>query len=517
MTEQFVTHREFIRLTESEPLVLAVSALADFLWEDFVRDSRPCVKYLADHYNIKQLSRFGKELFDYLYNGSAVTPLVSIDEVEEYFRAQQNGLNPEMPKGYKPESAFWLGLFADICDAPVWPQVVANCVGNQFNSGNNAVNILNELSEVIQKEIDSDSLSIESLTEGADKLQQIREDYLKAKKAGDNEKAAKLRQEGKQLAKQIEQSLQKSRQQLQPSTAAAVEKAKQKSDDMEKAMMSLAGDEKGKGQKGMDLDEKRKLAAKLSKNSKLRQLARRLGALRRAWNDRKRARRSAANYSDIVGARFSDAITQAFPAEIAIAGTEEGKALFLLKYSQKTLLTKDYEAKIKELDRGPLVMYIDISGSMAGDSEIWSKAIAFVVTEECLKSNRKVQINLFDTEVQDSIVLTPGSANNESLIDFVMSWITKGGTSFVSVINHALTKADIDDKADILLITDGCAQVPEAFIKRLNNFKQEQGITWNSFCIGKASEVLSSFSDIVQIVDTENDPECSDLFQTVLS
>jgi len=70
------TNTEFLRLVNNEPLVLAVSALSDFLWDDFIRDARPIVKYLEDKYNIKQLSRFGKELFDFLYNGGQVTTVI---------------------------------------------------------------------------------------------------------------------------------------------------------------------------------------------------------------------------------------------------------------------------------------------------------------------------------------------------------------------------------------------------------------------------------------------------------
>jgi hypothetical protein len=88
------TNTEFLRLVNNEPLVLAVSALSDFLWDDFIRDARPIVKYLEDKYNIKQLSRFGKELFDFLYNGGQVTTVIKFDEVESYFRAKQNGENP---------------------------------------------------------------------------------------------------------------------------------------------------------------------------------------------------------------------------------------------------------------------------------------------------------------------------------------------------------------------------------------------------------------------------------------
>ncbi len=102
------TNTEFLRLVNNEPLVLAVSALSDFLWDDFIRDARPIVRYLEDKYNIKQLSRFGKELFDFLYNGGQVTTVINFDEVESYFRAKQNGQNPDLvATEYSFESAIF--------------------------------------------------------------------------------------------------------------------------------------------------------------------------------------------------------------------------------------------------------------------------------------------------------------------------------------------------------------------------------------------------------------------------
>ena len=114
------TNQDFIRLTKDQPIVNIVSALTDFLWEDFVRDARPIVIYLTEMNNIVELSRIGKELFDLLYNGRATTPVINIDEAEAYFRAKQDGLNPSLPKNYKPENAFWVNLFVEICESPAW-------------------------------------------------------------------------------------------------------------------------------------------------------------------------------------------------------------------------------------------------------------------------------------------------------------------------------------------------------------------------------------------------------------
>jgi uncharacterized protein with von Willebrand factor type A (vWA) domain len=509
----FKKEREFIRLTHNEPLMLSVSALCDFLWEDFVRESQPTVNYLIDHYNITQLSRFGKEIFDYLYNGGAVTPLVTEDEAENYFRAKQNGENPALPTGYKPENAFWVKLFLSVTQAPAWPNIQALSCGDQFNSGNNAVNILNKLSEIIEAQIQANQTLAYMLTQGREEVQQLREQFLQAKKDGDDLTAAELRKKGKALGQKMEEILSEAAQKANPAVSKAMDKVCQESNELNDAFSSLAGDTIGIGAKTDDLQAKLDLAKKLKKNKNLKELITKIGALKRAWANRKRAKKSQSNYSDVVAAKFSDDVKNAYPIELALAGDQLGKALFALKYSQKTLLTKDYEAKTNELNKGPIVMYIDISGSMAGQPEIWSKAITYVIAEECLEQNRELQIHLFDSIIQDSVTLKGSRKTNRDLIDFVMTWMTKGGTSFCSVINHALCEAKIDPRADILMITDGEANVTDAFIKRLNTFKAEKDLQWSSFCIGRKSHVLNEFSDEVFSVNIDDDSYSAELFQ----
>jgi len=130
---------EFVKVSNNDPLVLLVSPLTDFLWEDFVRDSAPRVKYLANHYDISKLSRFGKELFEALYQGEDVTPVISLQDAEDYFRAIQDEEQAAPPKNYKPENAFWIGLMQDVVNSTAWLSVSPVCYGNQWNSGNNSI------------------------------------------------------------------------------------------------------------------------------------------------------------------------------------------------------------------------------------------------------------------------------------------------------------------------------------------------------------------------------------------
>ena len=302
---------------------------------------------------------------------------------------------------------------------------------------------------------------------------------------------------------------------MRPDIQEAVDKAADETQQINKAMNHLAGEQLG-AHKRQSVEAKQQLANRLRNNKKLLALANRLGALRRTWNQRKRARKGKAGYSDIVGVKFSDSVPQAFPNELALAATPEGKALFALKYNQKTILCKDYEANVKNLDKGPIMMFVDISGSMQGESELWSKAMSVVIAEEAIKQKRPVHIALFDTRITKHFIFDPVTADKEQLLNFCLSWSCDGGTSFSEVIKYAMDNLTAKSRADILLITDGHDNVTDALLQDFHKWKQETGVEMNCFCIGDMSSNLLSFSDAVREVDVRNDAESSDLFQDVL-
>ena len=66
------------------------------------------------------------------------------------------------------------------------------------------------------------------------------------------------------------------------------------------------------------------------------------------------------------------------------------------------------------------------------------------------------------------------------------------------------------------MITDGNAEVPDQYVRKVNLWKDEKKIDWNSFCLGSKSKNLQLFSDRVTLVDIEDDASSSELFQDVL-
>ena len=512
-----VKHVELLRLVNNEPLTLACSALADFLWDDFVRDARPSVKYLSEVHNIKQLSRFGKELFDRLYNADNVNWLISEEDYEDYFRKVSDGDLAAIPEGYKPENGIWWAIMSDLSQAAAWSDLLQRSVGHQFNAGNNAINILNQLSEIIEEAIDQQQFDVELLTATGDKLKELRDKFKEAQKSGNVKAAKEAQAQGKAINKALNEAIQKARESIQPQTHGVIDSTLKNNDDTNESIDNFFGTTPGTGRDCGNLKEKRDLAKKLNQNKELRKIAKKLGALKRIWAERKRAKKTKANYESITGAKFSDDVIKAFPTEIALANTDKGKALFALKYSQKTLLTKDYTANSKNLGRGPIVLYVDVSGSMNGESEIWSKAITFVIAEQALRDKREIQIHLFDTSIQNSIELHSDRKNNKELLDFVGSWTLGGGTSFNAVIAHALDQNIVGERADVLMITDGYASIHENFKSRLNKFKKETGTQWSTICINTdIPDVCRTFSDELFSVNLYNMESTIDAIQSCI-
>lgn len=508
---------EFVRIKDEPPLTLAVSAISDYLWEDFVRDARPIVKYLENKYQIKQLCRFGKEVFDRLYTGDQVSWLVNNEECEDFIRAFNSGESPQMPQGFKPESALWWSLMGDLSNAAAWPELISICVGNQFNSGNNAVSIMNKLADEIEVIIETTDVDFSAIADMAEQLEKLREEFREAQQKGDKKAAAEARQKGKELANKIMEELSKAAAQAQTKVDEIVDSSLEECKDLNNDMNNLWGAEKGTGKKSGNLEEKKALARKLKGNSRLKAVADKLGALKKVWTERKRAKKNKDVYDSIVGAKFGNDLTKAFATELALANTAEGQALFAVKYSQKTLLIKDYETDRKDLGKGPIIMYIDASGSMRGSLELWSKAIAFVIADEALKENRGLDIHLFDTTVQTSVRLTPNRKNNAELLDFATDWSLGGGTAFNSVLAHACDEIRKNENSDVLMLTDGRSEVSDAWVTRINKAKIEKGAQWTTLCLHMdPPPVCRLFSDDTYTVNTSRPAEAVDLIQKSL-
>jgi uncharacterized protein with von Willebrand factor type A (vWA) domain len=139
------------------------------------------------------------------------------------------------------------------------------------------------------------------------------------------------------------------------------------------------------------------------------------------------------------------------------------KLLFYKDFYEKSLLSYELKGMEKE-GKGPIIIAVDNSGSMSGNREIWSKAIALTLLDIAIKQKRNFVLYHFNTRVTFTYEkIKNDSVDIENLFS-AMEHFSSGGTSFKQVLDSALNKMEQDEfkKADVILITDGEADDHDA-------------------------------------------------------
>jgi uncharacterized protein YicC (UPF0701 family) len=186
-----------------------------------------------------------------MLNGS-----VSEEDYEQYYRKVCDGEQAELPKGYKPENGLWWAIMSELSQAAAWIELLKRSYGSQFNAGNNAINVLNELSEYLEKLIESQSIDIELVTQSGEKLEQLRQQFKDALKKGDKDAAAKARTEGKELNQKLNEELQKIKEKVQLEVDKIVDNTIKKNDELDENINSLAGSHEGSLSETTNLEER---------------------------------------------------------------------------------------------------------------------------------------------------------------------------------------------------------------------------------------------------------------------
>jgi uncharacterized protein with von Willebrand factor type A (vWA) domain len=225
------------------------------------------------------------------------------------------------------------------------------------------------------------------------------------------------------------------------------------------------------------------LADRLLASEKLRKLAALAGAFRReALAVRKRRiRRSPAELHRIGrGAELS----RLLPVELARLGHPVARLDFLRRFAERdlaeyTLLGADRGG------RGPLIVCVDNSGSMAGARELWAKAVTLALLEIARRQNRRAEAILFssqDAPLSRFSLLSKrhhGAGGRRTVdlpevLDFASAH-PYGGTDFEKPLGAALDLLETVDLrgGDVVFVTDGEADVSDEFALDLARLKNK--------------------------------------------
>jgi Mg-chelatase subunit ChlD len=210
----------------------------------------------------------------------------------------------------------------------------------------------------------------------------------------------------------------------------------------------------------LPLDDRLRLGEQLTTTPRLRQISRWLGRMQRATRGWK-SRRVEPQHDELFRLTRGQDLAHALAADLGLWARPDTAPLAQVRYVQHQLLQYGFRGRDR-VALGPVIALVDLSGSTAGDVEVWEKAVAIALTLEAARTHRPVRLVAFSSGVDPLIWDFDASESVPhrlpQLLTFATTWLG-GGTDWDTPMRHALAALQHTTwgAADILFLTDGKA------------------------------------------------------------
>jgi len=226
----------------------------------------------------------------------------------------------------------------------------------------------------------------------------------------------------------------------------------------------------------VDMKQRMRLSTLVLKSRQFRKLIELAGRLNKLALSKKkvRAKKAFTEFSDI---EMNNDISRVILSEFVNLTDKQLEIIFLKKFIERELLQYKIGGKAPK-SRGPIVIAIDSSSSMEGKTDMWSKAIAIACIQIAQREKRDARIILFNASIKFYTDFYHASRKDD-FMDRMVKFIEtapSGGTEFEPPLISAKTfiknEKELKD-ADIILITDGYANLSSRFIDEFLDSKKE--------------------------------------------
>ncbi len=192
----------------------------------------------------------------------------------------------------------------------------------------------------------------------------------------------------------------------------------------------------------------------LASNPRLRSIANIAGRMKSAMRQKQRTKK-AYTPEQIVDVELGAEINRLLPSEVMLLASEQTELLLMKRILERNALQYRLEGT-ERLDRGPVCLLVDGSGSMKGLRHEWAMGLALALMDLCAAQRRSFALVHFDQQVQKTYIVK-GKVSLEQLIEMVC-YFSNGGTNFAPPLAWArkhIGEAPELQKADVILLTDG--------------------------------------------------------------
>ncbi len=264
---------------------------------------------------------------------------------------------------------------------------------------------------------------------------------------------------------------------------------------------------------------KLELGRRLAGNEKLKKLVRMVGRMKvSALALRKKVFERSSE--EILEIERGDSIHHLLPNELMVLHHPGLRKDFYRRFLDQELLQYSLRGT-DEKGKGPMVVCLDGSSSMAGDKEIWSKAVTLTLLEMARRQRRPFQSICFSSDESPLQILDMNPKERyEVEMDKVMDlaeYFPGGGTDFQKPLDAALDclKKSRSRKGDIVFITDGECQVNGEWAEAFCKEKNKLGFSLFSILIDVGPNslgTLKEFSDKITTIGQLTGEEAKEIF-----
>jgi len=211
--------------------------------------------------------------------------------------------------------------------------------------------------------------------------------------------------------------------------------------------------ELGRSDEGMEL--KRQVAELLTTRPDLQEIVELAGRLQAAGGQARmeKIRTHAGAVVDVT--RGAD-VARLCPGELARLATPELAPTLMRDIVERQAACYEMEGE-QQADRGPIVLLVDCSGSMAGQRQSWAMGAVLAVYNMARRDKRVLAIGHYNSSLTDFGFYAPPAYGNGAVLDELMVGAS-GGTNLGAAMRECEEHVDRErelDAADYLVITDG--------------------------------------------------------------
>ena len=270
-----------------------------------------------------------------------------------------------------------------------------------------------------------------------------------------------------------------------------------------------------RGDAGLTLADKVKLAQQVKNNPKLARIAEACGRFTSIALNIQKNKVDTSPPHQVVGLKTGDDLAHVLTSELATLSDPLLETVFEARFVDKKLLQYELEEREPQ-GRGPIIVALDSSGSMTSGAaggisrEVWSKGVALALVAIARLQKRDIALIHFSSPGQVRVDVFPkGQATPLHLMDTAQHFFG-GGTEYAGWMEEALRLVDraAFNRADVIIVSDGEVSIPPSSVVEWNRRRKEREMRSFAVLIGDThsiSELAEISESVTPLLDLTED------------